>query len=43
MQEEDLTPVTTDIINESAYQMAEIVGKLKKLDCDGEYDGVFPS
>ena len=40
MQEGDLTPVTTDIINELAAQMAGIVGKLKKLDCDGEYDGV---
>ena len=40
MQEGDLTPVTTEIIDELAAEMTGIVGKLKKLDCDGEYDGV---
>ena len=40
MQEGDLTPVTTEIIDELAAEMSRIVGKLKKLDCDGEYDGV---
>ena len=40
MQEGDLTPVTTEVIDELCAQMAGIVGKLKKLKCDGEFDGV---
>ena len=40
MQEGDLTPVTTDVIDELAAEMAGNTRKLKKLDCNGEYDGV---
>ena len=36
MQEGDLTPVTTEKNDELAAEMTGIVGKLKKLDCDGE-------
>ena len=40
MQEGDLIPVTTETVDELCAQMAEIVGKLKRLDCDGDFDGV---
>jgi len=40
MQEGDLIPVTTETVDELCAQMAEIVRKLKRLDCDGDFDGV---
>ena len=41
MQKGDLTPVTTETIDELCAQLVEIAGKLKKLKCeDGEFEGV---
>ena len=41
MQEEDLTSVTPETINELCAQLVQIAGKLKKLECDeNEFDRV---